>query len=153
MAVRFCLRSTKFYGSIAQLVEHMLCKHGVIGSNPFISKFKNENKFIFISNLVFYMKYMLLKDRRRRILVASYEFRRTWLKALYQNQKLNRDFRNYVYTQILNLSKDISTVRLRNRCVLTNRPRGIYRKFGLSRLMFRKYVSQCKLVGIRKASW
>ena len=96
---------------------------------------------------------MLLKDRRRRILVASYEFRRTWLKALYQNQSFNPDFRNYVYTQLLNLSKDISPVRLRNRCVLTNRPRAVYRRFGLSRLMFRKYVWQCKLVGIRKASW
>ena len=96
---------------------------------------------------------MLLKDRRRRIIAASYEFRRTWLKALHQNQNFNPDFRNYVYTQLLNLSKDISPVRLRNRCVLTNRPRAVYRRFGLSRLMFRKYVWQCKLVGIRKASW
>lgn len=143
MAVRFCLRPSFKSGSIAQLVEHVLCKHGVIGSSPFISKIKPK----------IIMKYMLLKDRRRRILVASYEFRRLWLKSLYCDLSFSYDFRNYVYTQILNLSKNVSPARLRNRCVLTNRPRSIYRKFGLSRLMFRKYASQCKLVGVRKASW
>jgi small subunit ribosomal protein S14 len=99
------------------------------------------------------MKYLLLKDRRRRILVASYEFRRTWLKSLYQHQNFDVEFRQYIYQEIMNLSTNISPAKLRNRCVLTNRPRSIYRKFGLSRLMFRKYASQCKLVGIRKASW
>ena len=99
------------------------------------------------------MKYMLLKDKRRRILSASYEFRRQWLRALYQNQSLSADFRNYIYSQISKLPRDISPIRLRNRCVLTNRPRAIYRRFGLSRLMFRKYIWQGKLVGIRKASW
>lgn len=96
---------------------------------------------------------MLLKDRRRRILSASFELRRQWLRALYQNLGLSVDFRNYVYSQLSSLPKDISPFRIRNRCVLTNRPRAIYRRFGLSRLMFRKYMWQGKLVGVRKASW
>lgn len=96
---------------------------------------------------------MLLKDRRRRIFVASYEFRRQWLNALYQNQSLPLDVRTYIYTKLFLLPKDVSPVRVRNRCVLTNRPRGVYRKFGLSRLMFRKYIWQGKLIGIRKSTW
>jgi small subunit ribosomal protein S14 len=60
--------------------------------------------------------------------------------ALYNDLRLSFDFRNYIYNQLFNLPRDSSRSRLRNRCVLTNRPRGIYKKFGLSRLMFRKYI-------------
>ena len=99
------------------------------------------------------MKYLLLKDQRRRTLIANYEIRRKWLRALYNNLSLPYAFRNYIYSQLFILPRDSSITRLRNRCVLTNRPRGIYKKFGLSRLMFRKYIWQGKLVGFRKASW
>ena len=99
------------------------------------------------------MKYLLLKDQRRRTLVAKYEIRRKWLNALYKDLRLPYAFRNYIYSQLYTLPRDSSITRLRNRCVLTNRPRGIYKKFGLSRLMFRKYVWQGKLVGFRKSSW
>jgi ribosomal protein S14 len=107
------------------LVERVLCKHNVIGSIPFISK---------------NMKYILLKDQRRRNLTARFEFRRKWLRALYEDLSLPFDFRSYIYKELFTLPKDSSLTRLRNRCVLTNRPRGIYKKFGLSRLMFRKYI-------------
>lgn len=99
------------------------------------------------------MKYILLKDKRRRFLIAKYELHRRWLKALIQNFNLPIEFRNYVYRQLFSLPKDSSITRLRNRCNLTNRPRGINKTFGLSRLMFRKLIWQGKLVGFRKASW
>ena len=100
------------------------------------------------------MKYLLLKDKRRRILTASYEFKRNWLKSLYQNQNLSLKFKEFIYFVIsYQLPKDTSPIRFKNRCVLTNRPRAIYRKFGISRLMFRKYIWQGKLIGFRKASW
>jgi len=99
------------------------------------------------------MKYILLKDKRRRFLVAKYELRRQWLRALFQDLRLPVEFRNYIYSQFFVLPRDSSITRLRNRCNLTNRPRGVYKHFGLSRLMFRKFIWQGKLVGFRKSSW
>ncbi len=86
------------------------------------------------------MKYALIKDKKRRILYAFFEKRRFFLKALLEDKKLPKTFRVLVYRELILLPRDSSITRIRNRCVLTNRPRGIYRKFGMSRLMFRKFV-------------
>lgn len=72
---------------------------------------------------------------------------------MYQNQNFSQKFKESIFFFISNkLPKDTSPVRFRNRCVLTSRPRAVYRKFGISRLVFRKYILQGKLVGFRKAS-
>lgn len=84
------------------------------------------------------MKYLLLKDRRRRILYTSFEFRRAVLRALVENLSLSFSMRRQAYNAILLLPRDTSITRRRNRCCLTGRPRSIYRSFGLSRLRFRK---------------
>lgn len=96
---------------------------------------------------------MFLKDKKRRLLFSFFEKRRKVLKALYENLNLPVEFRYYVYKQFLFIPRNSSITRIRNRCILTNRPRGIYNRFGLSRLMFRKYAWQGKLIGIKKASW
>jgi len=62
------------------------------------------------------------------------------LRSLFEDLRLPIEFRNYVYSQLFILPRDSSITRLQNRCNLTNRPRGIYKRFGLSRLMFRKYI-------------
>jgi len=84
------------------------------------------------------MKYLLLKDRRRRIIFAHYESQRNVLFSLIQNHKLPAMIRALAYYSIINCPRDSSITRIRNRCTLTGRSRGIYRKFGLSRLIFRK---------------
>jgi len=99
------------------------------------------------------MKYALIKDKKRRILFAFFEKRRLFLKALLEDKKLPKTFRVLVYRELILLPRDSSVTRIRNRCVLTNRPRAIYRKFGMSRLMFRKFVWQGKLIGVKKSSW
>ncbi len=86
------------------------------------------------------MKHLLLKDRRRRVLFAFFERRRFFLKALIQDTNLPKSIRVAAYREMLFLPRDSSISRIRNRCVLTNRPRAVYRKLGLSRLMFRKYL-------------
>ena len=86
------------------------------------------------------MKYALLKDKKRRILYAFFEKRRFFLKALFENEKMPKSFRVLAYKELILLPRDSSITRFRSRCVLTNRPRAVYRKFGMSRLMFRKYV-------------
>lgn len=84
------------------------------------------------------MKYLLVKDRRRRILYALYERRRNVLLSLVQKLSLSQSLRVQVYRALLAIPRDTSRTRIRNRCTLTGRPRAVYRLFGLSRLMFRK---------------
>lgn len=57
------------------------------------------------------------------------------------------------YAGLEKLPRNSNPVRLHNRCVITGRARGYYRKFGLSRLSFRKLALEGKIPGIRKASW
>jgi len=84
------------------------------------------------------MKYILLKDRRRRALYNLYEIRRKILLSIIQNCKLSVKRRYSSYKILIERPCDSSLVRIRNRCTLTARSRSIYRKFGISRLMFRK---------------
>ena len=96
---------------------------------------------IFILNLTYfnnYMKYLLVKDRRRRILFAMYERRRNVLLSLVQNLNLSLTLRAQVYRSFLYLPRETSISRIRNRCSLTGRPRAVYRRFGISRLRFRR---------------
>jgi small subunit ribosomal protein S14 len=84
------------------------------------------------------MKYIILKDRRRRIVFNIYERSRNVLLAVVQNLSLSSIIRMEAYRALIYLPRDSSITRIRNRCTLTGRSQGIYRKFGLSRLMFRK---------------
>ncbi|WP_419241558.1 30S ribosomal protein S14 [Cardinium endosymbiont of Nabis limbatus] len=81
------------------------------------------------------------RDRKRRNLVAKYAAKRASLKKQGDYMALDK------------LPKNASPVRLRNRCSMTGRARGYIRKFGVSRLVFRKWALEGKLPGIRKASW
>lgn len=84
------------------------------------------------------MQHLLLKDRRRRILFALYERRHNVLLSLVQNLSLVPTIRTQAYNAILYLPRDGSITRVRNRCTLTGRARAVYRRFGISRLRFRK---------------
>ncbi|TSJ81200.1 MAG: 30S ribosomal protein S14 [Candidatus Cardinium sp.] len=81
------------------------------------------------------------RDRKRRNLVAKYAAKRAALKEQGNYMALDK------------LPKNASPVRLRNRCNITGRARGYIRKFGVSRLVFRKWALEGKLPGIQKASW
>ena len=84
------------------------------------------------------MKYIILQDRRRRILYSYYENSRNVIRSIIQNIKLSRLIRIEAYRSLILLPRDSSITRIRNRCTLTGRSRGIYKKFKLSRLRFRK---------------
>jgi small subunit ribosomal protein S14 len=81
------------------------------------------------------------RQRKRAKLVAQYAEKRTALKAAGDYKGLDL------------LPKNSSTVRLKNRCQLTGRPRGYMRHFGISRVMFRDMALQGKIPGVVKASW
>ena len=99
------------------------------------------------------MKYLILKDRRRRIIFNLYERSRNVLLALVQNLSLSSTVRIEAYRALIYFPRDSSITRIRNRCTLTGRSRGIYRQFGLSRLRFRKLAWEGKLIGVKKSSW
>ena len=81
------------------------------------------------------------RQRKRAKMVAQYAEKRTALKAAGDYKGLDL------------LPKNSSTVRLKNRCQLTGRPRGYMRHFGVSRVMFRDMAVQGKIPGVTKASW
>lgn len=98
------------------------------------------------------MKYIILKDRRRRILAFLYERRANVLRSRVENQILSPTIRVSAFKALHTLPRDSSFLRIRNRCSLTGRSRAIYRKFGISRLRFRKLASFGLLYGVKKAS-
>jgi len=85
------------------------------------------------------MKYHILKDRQHRILYSYYERRRNVLISLIHNLSLSSHIRIKAYNVLIsNIPRQSSITQIRNRCTLTGRSRGIYTKFGISRLIFRK---------------
>jgi small subunit ribosomal protein S14 len=96
----------------------------------------------------------IYKDQLRRLLVQQYDADRTLYKALVNDQSLPIALRQQVQRLYdTDLPRDSSSVRVRNRCAVTGRPRGVYTFCGLSRHMFRKLASFGLLNGIKKASW
>ena len=84
------------------------------------------------------MKYLILKDRRNRSLFNLYERRRKVLRSLIENLSLPYNIRVLAYNTLIALPRESSSTRIRNRCKYTGRSRGIYKRFGISRLIFRK---------------
>ncbi|MBD2103611.1 30S ribosomal protein S14 [Leptolyngbya sp. FACHB-261] len=97
-------------------------------------------------------KSMIEREKRRQKLVDKYADKRASLleqfsDATSQQEKLN------VQRQIQQLPRNSFPNRLRNRCALTGRPRGVYRDFGLSRHVFREMAHAGMLPGVTKSSW
>lgn len=86
-------------------------------------------------------KAAIARQRKREKLVAKYAAKRKALKEAGDYQALAL------------LPRNSSPVRLHNRCMLTGRPRGYIRRFGVSRIMFRELALQGKIPGVKKASW
>ena len=98
-------------------------------------------------------KSMILRDVKRKALSAKYLKKREELKATIVNLKLSDEERHAAQLALQKLPRDSSRSRVRNRCGLTGRPRGYYRKFGLSRSKLRELVMRGDVPGVVKASW
>ncbi|MCG8342953.1 MAG: 30S ribosomal protein S14 [Chlorobiales bacterium] len=86
-------------------------------------------------------KSVIARNEKRKALVEKYAAKREALKKAGD------------YAALGKLPRNSSSTRVRNRCVLTGRGRGVYEKFGLCRQMFRKLALEGKLPGVKKASW
>ena len=93
------------------------------------------------------------RGEKRRKMVAKYSKKRAELMAVVSAQSRSLEERFEARLKVQALPRNASPVRLRNRCLLTGRPRGVFRKFGLGRGKLRDFVMQGEVPGMIKASW
>ncbi len=98
-------------------------------------------------------KSMVNRELKREKMVAKYAEKRAKLKEVISNNSATDEERLDAMLALQALPRNSSPVRLRNRCGLTGRPHGYFRKFGLSRNKLRERVMQGDVPGVRKASW
>ena len=98
-------------------------------------------------------KSMIQRELKREKMVAKYAGKREELKAIISNSNATDEERYDAMMKLQALPRDASPVRLRNRCGLTGRPHGYFRKFGLARNKLREKVMQGDVPGVVKASW
>jgi len=96
---------------------------------------------------------LINREQKRRDTVKKFAAKRAELLAIISNVKLSDDERAEARQKLQALPRNASPVRLRNRCALTGRPRGTFRKFGLGRSKLREYAMRGEIPGVVKASW
>ena len=94
-----------------------------------------------------------LRDQKRRRTVEKFKARRATLMDIIQDPRASDEAREEARAKLQKLPRDASPVRLRNRCAMTGRPRGVYRKFGLGRNKLRELALRGEVPGVIKASW
>ena len=93
------------------------------------------------------------KNKRRRKLVARYANKRAELKQVAEDESLTLEERFQARLKLAALPRNSSAVRIRNRCEVTGRPRGYYRKLKMSRIALRDLASMGLVPGMVKSSW
>jgi len=96
---------------------------------------------------------VVLREKKRRQTVAKFKVRRQALLEVIRNAKAADEDRDAARAKLQKLPRDASPSRLRNRCAITGRPRGVYRKFGLGRNKLRDLAMRGEVPGVIKASW
>ncbi len=96
---------------------------------------------------------MVERERRREKLVKQYAAKRAQLKELIRSPKTSPEERAAAQVKLQKLPRDASPSRLRNRCNITGRSRGVFRKFGLTRHKVREVMNRGEIPGLGKASW
>ena len=93
------------------------------------------------------------RQKKREKLVRKYAAKRAEYKRRAGDMKLSAEERQEARQKLAKLPRNSSPVRLRTRCIVTGRPRAVYKKFGLSRIAFRELAHAGQLPGVHKASW
>ena len=98
-------------------------------------------------------KSMIAREVKRKKLVKKYDVKRKSLKETIRDPNSSYEEKETAHLQLQKLPRDSSVTRVRNRCNLTGRPHGYYRKFGLSRNKLREATMRGDVPGVVKASW
>lgn len=93
------------------------------------------------------------REEKRRRLVKKFAAKRLQLKSIINDISQSEEDRASARVTLETLPRDSSECRLRNRCQITGRPRGVFRKFGLCRNKIREYAMKGEIPGVVKASW
>ena len=96
---------------------------------------------------------MIARETKRTKCVAKYAAKRDNLRAIIKAHNSSDEERWEATVALQKLPRDSSPVRQRNRCAITGRPHGVYRKFGLSRMKLREAAMRGDVPGLKKASW
>ena len=94
-----------------------------------------------------------LREKKRRNTVQKFKAKRAALLEVIHNARAADEERDAARAKLQRLPRDASPTRLRNRCALTGRPRGVFRKFGLGRNKLRELALRGEVPGVIKASW
>jgi len=95
----------------------------------------------------------IAKNEQRKRLVAKYRELRKELKEIIHSTNASDDTKDAAWAKLRSLPRDANPIRVRHRCQFTDRPRGNYKKFGISRVMFREMALRGEIPGVKKASW
>lgn len=95
----------------------------------------------------------IAQNNHRMALVKKFAAKRADLRAKSRDESLSLEDRMAATAKLAALPRNSAAVRVRHRCALTGRPRGNYRKFGLSRMKFRELANSGEISGVTKASW
>ena len=98
-------------------------------------------------------KSKVVKNNQRKELVERYSDKRSKLLSIIKDPKTSYVDKRIAYQKIEKMPRDANPIRFRNRCNLTGRSRGVYRRFGLSRISLREMVNNGLIPGVSKASW
>ncbi len=98
-------------------------------------------------------KSMIERERKRAKMVQRFANKRAELKKIISDPNADDASRNEAMTKLQKLPRNASPSRLRNRCAISGRPQGYYRKFGLGRNKLREETMDGNIPGLRKASW
>ncbi|MEW6313934.1 MAG: 30S ribosomal protein S14 [Pseudomonadota bacterium] len=96
---------------------------------------------------------LINREQKRRKLVKKFAAKRAALNAIIKDAKASEDERDAARAKLQQLPRNTSPTRVRNRCELTGRPRGYFRKFGLARNKLREIAMRGEIPGMIKASW
>ena len=96
---------------------------------------------------------LINREKKRRKTVTKFAARRAQILEILNDPKRSDEERAEARARLQRLPRDASPVRLRNRCKLTGRPRGVFRKFGLGRNKLREIAMRGEIPGVTKASW
>ncbi|KAL8596779.1 hypothetical protein ACOMHN_053875 [Nucella lapillus] len=100
-----------------------------------------------------YVDWKMIRDIKRRQCVKQFNVSRQRYNAIRKNNILPRELQELADVEVASLPRDSNYVRLRSRCILTSRPRGVLQKWRLSRIVWRHYADYNLMSGVKRACW
>lgn len=101
----------------------------------------------------YYVDWRMVRDVKRRQMAFEYASERLRTNAIRKNTILPKELQEIADNEIANMPRDSCPVRIRNRCIMTSRPRGVKRRWRLSRIVFRHLADHNQMSGVQRAMW